>query len=167
MPDRFVTFVTNHEPAMNISRMKLSFHLTASLFLFLSACYTQRPLQTALPVQASTIIARVTDSGTVAMANAIGPGADVVEGVVSSADATTWNLSVMRVDYRGGSSVNWNHEVVSFPRYALTGVSEKKLDRTKSWLAGGIIAVTAFAAAKLFGALGADENKNPGPPPPN
>jgi hypothetical protein len=143
-----------------------SVRYAAPVFVFLGACYTAHPLETPLPQPAATIVAEVTDSGVVAMANAIGPGAEEVEGVVSSADANTWNLNLVRVDHRGGSSVMWNHELVPFPRYALTSVSEKRFDRGKSWLAGGLIAAGAFAVAKAFHALGADENKEPTPIPP-
>ena len=140
-----------------------SVRFAASTILFLGACYTAHPLESPLPQPAAIIVAQLTDSGVVAMANAIGPGAEEVEGVVSSADATMWNLNVIRVDHRGGSSVMWNHELVPFPRYALTSVSEKKFDRGKSWLAGGLLAAGAFAAAKLFHALGADQNTDTGP----
>jgi len=143
-----------------------SVRFAAPVLMFLGACYTEHPLETAVPQPAATIIAQVTDSGTVAMANAIGPGAEEVEGVVSTADASAWSLNLIRVDHRGGFSVMWSHELVTFPRYALTSVNEKKFDRGKSWLAGGLIAAGAFAVAKAFHALGADENKQPTPIPP-
>ena len=74
------------------------------LFL-LAACYTQLPLETPLPVPEQRIVAQVTDTGVLAMSNALGPGAREVEGIVAGADATVWDLRMVRVDYRGGSSV--------------------------------------------------------------
>ena len=145
---------------MNLNR---SIRCGGPVVFFLAACYTAHPLEAPLPQPATRIVAQVTDSGTVAMANAIGPGAQEVEAVVSTADSNTWNLSLVRVDHRGGFSVMWNRELVPLPRYALTGVSEKRFDRRKSWMAGGLVVAGAFAAAKLFHALGADENKDPGP----
>lgn len=140
----------------------------APLALFLGACYTLNPLDTATPPQPATIIvAQLTDTGTVEMANKIGPGAREVEGIVSSADANTWSLNLTRVDHRGGSSVSWNHELVSFPRYTLTQVSIKKRDKTKSWLAGAGVVAIAFLAARLFGVLGADTQPDTPPIPPN
>jgi hypothetical protein len=148
---------------MNTMNLNPSIRCVAPLLFFLAACYTAHPLEAPLPQPATRIVAQVTDSGTVAMANAIGPGAQEVEAVVSTADSNTWNLSLVRVDHRGGFSVMWNKELVPFPRYALTGVTEKRFDKRKSWMAGGLIAAGAFAAAKLFHALGADENKDTGP----
>jgi hypothetical protein len=101
------------------------------------------------------------------MANAIGASASEVEGLVVSADENVWKLNLLRVDYRGGNSVTWNGEPVSFPRFALTMPKEKKFDQRKSFIAGGLIAAAAFTAAVLFRALGADEGGEGGPTPPS
>ena len=134
--------------------------------LLLAACYNQAPLVMAIPSPPTQIIATVTDSGTVAMANAIGPGAQEVEGIVSSADAQAWSLNLIRVDHRGGTSISWNRELVTFPRYALTNPTVKRLDKTRSWMAGALIAAGAFLAAKVFSNIGADEATVINPPPP-
>ena len=134
--------------------------------LLLLGCYSQAPLTLETPPPATRIIATITDTGTVVMSNKIGAGAQEVEGIVSSADATAWNLSVVRVDHRGGTSVMWNREVVNFPRYTLTNPSVKRLDKTKTWMAGALIAAAAFVASKLFTNIGADENPGGPPPPP-
>lgn len=144
------------------------FSRAALLFLGVAACYTQRPLETPVPAPATRIIARVTDSGAVAIGGPVGPGALEVEGVVATADETVWNLNLLRVDYRGGTSVVWNRELVSFPRNALSNVSEKKLNKPRSWLAAGLITAGAFLASRMFSQLGADEDGGGGvPPPPN
>jgi hypothetical protein len=140
---------------------------SAPLGIFLGACYTVRPLDTAQPQPATIIIADLTDSGTVVMANKIGPGGEEVEGIVVGTDADTWTLNLKRVDHRGGTSVMWNQELVSFPRYALTHITEKRLDKGKSWFAGIGIAACAFLAARLFQVLGADTNPGTPPPSPN
>jgi hypothetical protein len=132
----------------------------------LAACYSQVPLTMTTPTAATRIIAVVTDSGTVAMANAIGPGAQEIEGIVSSADPQAWSLSLLRVDHRGGTSVFWNRELVTFPRYTLTNPTVKRLDKTRSWMAGTLIAAGAFLAAKAFSNIGADNNVIVNPPPP-
>jgi hypothetical protein len=135
----------------------------AAGLLVLTACYTQVPLEAPAPAPAARIIASLTDTGTVVMANTVGPGASEIEGIVTSADATTWSLNLLRVDHLGGTSVAWNREVVSFPRYALTRPQVKRLDKTRSWGAAALIAVGAFAATRLFSHAGSDD---PGPPPP-
>jgi hypothetical protein len=99
------------------------------------------------------------------MSNTIGPGALEVEGDVAEADQDNWKLNLTRVDHRGGASVLWNHELVSFPRFALTNPTVKKVDKTRSWLAGVLLAGGAILAAKVF-TTGGNDDPNPNPPPP-
>jgi hypothetical protein len=135
--------------------------------LLASGCYLERPLETATPPLPSTrIVADLTDSGTVAMGNAIGPGALQVEGVVTSADDRVWTLQMLRVDHRDGRSIDWNRELVSFPRTVLTRTTVRVLDKKRSWLAAGAITIGAFLAARAFDLFGADENKGEEPAPP-
>lgn len=148
---------------MNIGQSLRGF----ALVTVLTACYTQRPLVTSVPSPTTRIVARVTDSGVVAMANAIGPAAIQVEGLVAAADANTWDLRLLRVDHRGGASVVWNRELVSFPRFALADPAERRLDRTKSWALAGVIAAGAAILSQVFGAAGGGEIVEPPPPPPN
>lgn len=131
------------------------------------ACYSQQPLRASAPAPATRIVAQVTDTGRVLMANRIGAAALEVEGVVAAADETTWDLNMLQVSYIGGTSVVWNRELVRFPRYTLTEVSEKRLDRTRTWTAAGAIALGALALVKVFGsAFGDDVIIAPPPVPP-
>ena len=137
----------------------------ATLASFLVGCYSQYPLGLSVPAPATRVTAEVTDTGTVVMGNAIGPGAIGLEGIVADANATTWKLYMLRVDQRGGISTVWNGELVTFPRNALTNVSEKRLDRKKSWAAAGLIAAAAILAARAFGAFSfLDEGSTTTPP---
>lgn len=139
----------------------------AGVALLLAACYVQRPLDTAVPQTSSRIVVQITDTGRVALANQLGPGASSVEGVVVTADESTWDMRLLRVDYRVGGSQPWNGERVTFPRYALTNASERSLDRRKSWIMGLAIVGTALLAAKAFGALGFGGGGGGEPAPPN
>jgi len=141
--------------------------LVLGLLLPLSGCYTRGPLTTAVPAPGTRIVAQVTDSGVVALSNALGAGPVEVEGVVAAADDRSWDLQLVRVDYRGGASVLWNRERVSFPRATLAHATQMRLDRGKSWLVAGAVTATALLAARLFGAIGGGETPNPPPPPPN
>jgi hypothetical protein len=146
-----------------------SHHVVPSLLglvLASGACYVQRPLSNPTPETSTRIIAQITDTGSVAMASAIGPGARMVEGVVVRAEPTAWDMEVIRVDYRGGGSQLWNRERVTFPRYALTNASERAFNRKRSWIIGLAITGTAILAARLFGVIGfgggpGDEPGNP------
>jgi hypothetical protein len=141
--------------------------LAAALLTLLPACHTRRPLTTPVPAAETQIVAQITDSGVVAMSNALGPGAVEVEGVVAAADAESWELRIVRVDYRNGSSMPWNRELVRFPRSTLANPTEKRLDKRKSWLAAGLITATALLVARLFGVIGGGDNPDTPPPPPN
>jgi hypothetical protein len=133
--------------------------------VFLAACYSQAPLEVAVPTPETRLVAQVTDSGAASLSNAIGPGAMEIEGIVTEADNAQWKLQLLRVDTRFGASNLWRREVVAFPRSALTRPRVKRFDRTKSWLAGGGIAVAAIVAARLFSGLAADEGPDGTPNP--
>ena len=132
-----------------------------------AGCYVQRPLETPVPAPATRIVAQITDSGAVAVGNRLGPGAMEVEGVVSMADESSWNLNLLRVSYRGGTSSVWNRELVTFPRFALTNATERRVNRTRSVLVAGLIAGGAVLASQMFGQLGADSPDDGEPTPPN
>lgn len=134
----------------------------AALCLVLAGCYTQRPLETPVPAPETRIIARVTDSGAVVLGGPVGPGALQVEGVVATADPTMWQLNLTRVEYKGGSSVIWNRELVSVPRYAISNVTEKRVSKSRSWLAAGLITAGAVLASRLFSSLGAGQDPGDG-----
>lgn len=131
----------------------------------LAACYTQRELRQPVPAPTMRIVAELTDQGTAGLGDAIGPGAVEVEGIVGSADADAWNLHLLRVDHRDGRSIPWNRELVNFPRSSLTKVMEKRLDKTRSWIAAGAITAGAIIAARLFNLIGAGEGTGGEPTP--
>ena len=139
----------------------------AAVLLVITGCYAQAPLTLPVPARDTRVVAQVTDSGIVAMSNALGPGAVKVEGVIAAADAAAWSLRMVRVDYRGGKSTLWNRELVSFPRAVLANPTEKRLSKQRSWLAAGLITATALVAARLFGAIGGGGTSETQPPPPN
>jgi len=147
---------------------KRSSRLTVGVLPLLAACYTQRPLTVPVPAVGTQIVASVTDSGVVAMSNALGPGAVEVEGVIAAADASAWELQLVRVDYRGGTSTLWKRELVTFPRSTLATPIEKRRDKGKSWLAAGLITASAPLAARVFaGAIGGGGGSDSPPTPPN
>src|SRR5438876_331091 len=89
--------------------------LPFALGVVVSACYTQLPLQTIPPPPTTHISALLTDSGTVMMGNALGPGVISVEGIVETADQRNWSLHMVSVDQKDGRTIPWNRELVTFP----------------------------------------------------
>jgi hypothetical protein len=140
--------------------------LVAALLAATAACYASLPLENAVPAPATRVLAQLTDSGTVVMGGLIGSGATEVEGLVAAADDATWDLQLTRVEHRDGRIVQWSGETVRFPRSVLTGVTEKRIDATRSVIAGGMLAAAAVLASYLFtGAIGDSDTGEPPPPP--
>lgn len=148
---------------------RLSIVSIALLASISAGCYVQQPLETAIPAPATRVVAQLTDSGSVVVGGRLGPGAVEVEGVVASANESAWNLNLLRVSYRGGTSSTWNREMVSFPRFALSHASERHLDKTRSWLAAGLIGAGAILASRVFSAsnAGGGDGEGSGPTPQN
>src|SRR2546430_5711970 len=133
----------------------------------LAACFTQAPLAGPVPAPETRIVAMVTDSGVLAMSNAIGPSATEVEGIVAGADATSWDLRLLRVEYRNGQSVPWNRELVRFPRSALSQATERRFSKGRSW-----IMAVLLTDRRVFGGpcprwLGGGGTTRKHPPPPD
>lgn len=141
--------------------------LPLGLVPLLAACYSQTPLTTPTPAPGTRIVAQVTDSGVVALSNALGAGAVEVEGEIAATQANAWDLRMVRVDYRGGTSVLWNRELVSVPRSMLFRPVERRFNKPKSWFAASLLTATALLAARLVGVIGPSENPVNLPPPPN
>ena len=146
--------------------MKLKATFLALAVLTATGCYMERPLQDPTPAPSTRVIAQLTDSGTVALSNALGPGALGVEGVVTSADAQSWTLQMVRVNHRDGRVIEWNREPVQFPRNLLSQPMVKVLDKKRSWLLAGGIVVGAFVLAQTFDLLGSPDEEGEEPPPP-
>jgi hypothetical protein len=139
--------------------------LSCAIILACSGCYMQRPLETTLPPASTRIVADLTDAGTVAMGNALGSGVLKVEGVVTTASDDVWSMQMLRAEHRDGRSIDWNRELVSFPRNALTNPSIVVLDKKRSYLAAAGITLGAFVLANAFNLLGAsEEDENTTPP---
>jgi hypothetical protein len=130
-----------------------------------AACYKQVPITTMTPASQTRVQAQLTDSGTVAMGAALGPGVLEVEGVVASATEDAWTLNLIRVDHRGGQSILWNREPVIFPRSVLIEPKSVILDKKKSWLMGGGVVLGAFLLAQSFSLLGSSEEDPDGEVP--
>jgi hypothetical protein len=131
-----------------------------------TACYAEIPIDSAVPPPETHVIAEVTDSGTVAMSNLIGPGAIAIEGVITNATPSSWEMAMLTGRNREGGSGTWNNEVVAFPRSVLSRPRERRLDTTRSWIAAGAVAVTAILAAQLFDVVGGGDEVTPPPVPP-
>jgi hypothetical protein len=137
-----------------------------TLSSFFCACYVQQPIVSAVPKPLTRIVALVTDTGSVVMSNAIGAGATEVEAVMVDSDGDNWRLQMLRVDQRGGFSTRWNREIVTFPRFALTNVTQKVMDKKRSWVFAAVMTAVVLGSTLFFGGVIGGENTDPPTPPP-
>jgi hypothetical protein len=148
-------------------RLRILGRLAAAALLFAgSACYANRPVSSGAPPPGTRVVSELTDSGTVVMGGMIGAGAERIDAVVASADVSIWELRLLRVDHRDGSRVPWNREVVRFPRSALSNPEEKRIDTTRSVIAGGLLIASALLARELFAGGASTSGPIITPPPP-
>jgi hypothetical protein len=148
-----------------ILRTSLRRGFAFGLLAILPGCYVQRPLAAPVPAPSTRVVAGVTDQGMVEMGTTIGAGAVEVEGVVAAASADAWRLYLLRVDHRDGRSVPWNRELIEFPRLALTGPREKRLDRNRTLLFSAGVVAGAYLLSRAFNLFGGslEEDNTPIP----
>jgi hypothetical protein len=143
----------------------------ALLFPTLTGCYTYRPIWTGEPAPGSVITFGLTDRGRVTLSDRLGPGARTVTGLLTSATDSAYVVSVTRVTYIDGDRVaKWNGEAVDVSRQDISGVAERQLSKSRSWLAAGIAgaALAVATAVVIKGTAGPDPNTKPtggGPQP--
>lgn len=136
-----------------------------------TGCYTYRPIWTGEPAPGSVITFGLTDRGRVALSDRLGPGARNVTGLLASATDSVYVINVSRVTYIDGDRVaKWNGEPVDVSRQDVSGVAERQLSKSRSWLAAGIVAGALGVATALVikGTAGPDPSTKPiggGPQP--
>ncbi|CAN5613201.1 hypothetical protein BH23GEM9_BH23GEM9_34290 [soil metagenome] len=130
------------------------------------ACYSRQPLESAAPAPSTRIVATLTDEGTVAMGNSLGPGASEIEGVVSTATDTIWTLHMVRVMHHDGRSVPWSRESVSIPRNVMRNPTVVVLDKRRSWMVAGAAVAGTILLARAFNVFGFIEDDRGGELPP-
>lgn len=132
----------------------------------LSACYRTTPLPPPGPAPGTRIVAELTPQGSVEMAPTIGSGVHAVEGIAAGARQGELDISLLRVIQNGGTGVEWNREVVRFPVTALGSVGERRLDRTRTYVAAGGLAVLAVVLGRVFANSIFEGSGDDGTPPP-
>ena len=66
---------------------------------------------------------------------------------------------------RSGQEQFWKGETVVIPRYSLSNVQARQLNKPKSLLLGGVL-IVALASLKLAGVGNGNGGSGPGGPPP-
>lgn len=131
----------------------------AAVLTVATACHDRVPIGLSTPVAEVRVIAKLTDIGAQQMAGKIGPAATEIEGYIQSATDSVWSIRLVRVDQLGGYSTHWTQELVDFPRSALNAPVERRLNKKKSWLAAGAVAVGLSLARLVFSGFAGDDGR--------
>ena len=129
----------------------------------LAGCYSYVPVSTA-PL-GSTVTVEVSDRGRVALAESVGPGIRRLNGQVTASNDSAVHVAVSSVQFLDvGAPVKWAGEPVSISRDYVVVLREKRLSRSRSWLAAGLFTAAGVAASLIAirGFGGDDPSGKPG-----
>ena len=129
--------------------------------LFLSGCYTYRPLASPEPPAGTRVSAQLSGSGSQDLASQIGPDILHVEGTVLQADSSGFDLEVREIESFRGIRSDWKGEQVHLPRQAVAGIQERKLSPGGTGIMGGALVAGLYAIYRVLGGPGLFEG-NPG-----
>lgn len=144
--------VTGHR-----ARGKRARAVAATLLLlpWATGCYTYLPVWDRVPEAGKEVAVGISDRGREILAPRIGPGARLLSGRVAGLSDSALTLSVSSVEYMmSAQPARWNGEMVSIPRDLLSGVQERKLSKSRTWVAVGIavLAVATLSTVVIAGA---------------
>ena len=131
----------------------MRFRYLAPVVCVLCACYESIPIELGRVPPGSKIRISLTDAGADSLARYLGPGVETIDGKLISTDDRGVSLSVSQVAMRSGQDQFWKGETVVIPRYSLSTVQARRINKSKSLLLGGAF-VVALASLKLAGVGG-------------
>ena len=134
----------------------------------LTACYQYVPVVTTQLPAGTRVSLGLTDPGRGALADAVGPGVQRIEGQLLNTSDTAVVLSVLAVQHVDlGVPVKWRGERVAISRDFVRDVREWRISKGRSFLLAGLIVVGAIAASTIaISGFGSDpgSDRPPGDP---
>lgn len=106
--------------------------------LLQSACYTFVPTGGVVPAVGTRIALRINDAGRLALGGSMGPEIDQVEGMLQKKDSVEFVLAVRSVHTIRGGDQAWSGEQVRVKAAYVTGVSERKLSKSRTIVASAV-----------------------------
>jgi hypothetical protein len=132
--------------------------VVAGLLLLPSAtgCYTSVPVWEGTPAPNAEITMGLSDRGRTTLAAQLGPGARRISGRLVQASDSAYIVRVTGVEYISNSYAGtWSGEQVVVSRDLVSGITERRFSRSRSWIAAGIavvgVALVSTIAIKGFG----------------
>jgi hypothetical protein len=126
----------------------------------LSACYTYRPLETAVPTPGQRVSAQLTTEGSRDLIGQIGPEVLHVEGDVVEADSSGLDLDVEEIESYRGIRSDWHGEHVRLPRAAVAGMQQRHLSVGGTGLMTGALAAGLYLIYRVLGGGSSSEGGN-------
>ncbi len=133
--------------------------------LALVGCYRYSSLDEPAPEAGARLEVQLTDSGSAALAAAVGPRVTQIHGDLAGRRADALELSVVGVRFYDGQENYWKGERVIVPRSAIATVRQRRLSMPRTVLVAGAIVFAAASVGTATGALG-DGSGGGGRPPP-
>jgi hypothetical protein len=116
----------------------------------LTACYQYVPVVTTQLPSGTRVSLGLTDPGRVALADAVGPGVERIEGQLLSTTDTAVVVSVLAVQHVDlGVPVKWRGERVAISRSFVSDVREWRISKGRSWLLAALVLAGAVAASTI------------------
>lgn len=119
-----------------------------------TGCYTYVPVWTGSPADGAQLEVGLADRGRVALAPQLGAGANRLRGRLVQHSDSQLVLAVSSVKYIDAPArAKWTGEEITITRDYTSGIAERRLSRTRSWIAAGL-AVAALAAISTIAITG-------------
>jgi hypothetical protein len=129
-----------------------------------AACYRYAPIPAASPPLGTEVRLQLTDAGAVSLGPLVGNRIELVDGRVVTVADSGLTLSVTGTTDRLGVETTWKGEQVTVPHSAVATLGQRTLDRTRSYVAGGLAAGLVAIAGAAFNVAGSGGSKNTGGP---
>lgn len=140
--------------------------LLAMSVLTTSACYSYVPVAGS-PVPGQDVALVITDRGRVALNERVGPQIDELRGILAGKTDSSYTLTMTEAVTLRRASTKWTGESVLVSSTFVSSVREKRLSRSRSWLAAGgaTAAVVAFIATRSILDGSSNVDTDPSKPP--
>ena len=126
--------------------------IAAALLLLPGAtgCYTYVPVWNGVPAPGRDVEVGLADQGRVALAPQVGPGANKLRGRVLQRSDSVFLLAVSAVRYIDTPAIaKWSGERIAVSKDFVGGMSERRLSRSRTWIAAGLAAIAVAGITQI------------------
>src|SRR2546423_9050303 len=136
--------------------MTLNKYIVIASLAFCGACYQYRTFQPTSSTLGKAVRIQLTDQGTAHIAAMVGPGADYVDGNLSSMTDSSVTLSLTALGRRNGTAEGWKGEAVTVAHADVESIELQKASASKSAaLTAALVGGAALIARTIGGGEGA------------